>query len=48
MVAGMLVGGGLMRYFGEGDSTFVTIFILSSVFRLLSLSVFPYRLLRVK
>jgi MFS family permease len=48
MVAGMLVGGGLLRYFGEVDSTFVMIFILSSVFRLLSLSVFPYRLLRVK
>jgi hypothetical protein len=48
MVAGMLVGGSLLRYFGEGDSTFMMIFILSSIFRLLSLSVFPYRLLRVK
>jgi MFS family permease len=48
MVSGMLVGGGMLRYCGELDATFVSIFILSSVCRLLTLSVFPYRLLRVK
>ncbi len=46
MVLGMLVGGSLLRAFGEGDGTFLGIFLVSSLFRLLSLAVFPYRLLR--
>ncbi|MCE2792412.1 MAG: MFS transporter [Planctomycetota bacterium] len=46
MVLGMIVGGALLRGLGEGDSTFICIFLLSSLFRVLSLAVFPYRLLR--
>lgn len=46
MVLGMIVGGSMLRLLGEGDGTFLKIFLVSSLFRLLSLAVFPYRLLR--
>jgi len=45
MVLGMIVGGTMLRWLGEGNGTFISIFLVSSLFRLLSLAVFPYRLL---